>query len=114
MASQNRNYISVPAQGGAPDGDRRRCRAEEWWGCSCVSVQHLQSGGDRSSPACGYDSVLSWKPPMPPMLILVFADVSVVVTGSSRAFLILITNTAETENFSLQVCLIFLMLLLFG
>lgn len=47
------------------------------------------------------------------MLILVFADASVAVTGSSRAFLVLITDTAETEHFSLQVCLIFLKLLLF-
>lgn len=61
-------------------------------------------------PACGYDSMLSWKPPMSLMLILAFADVSVVVTVSSRAFLILITNTAETDKISLQVCLIFLTL----
>lgn len=47
--SQNRNYISVPAQGEAPDWHKRRCRAEEWWGCSCVSMQHLESSGDRSS-----------------------------------------------------------------
>lgn len=77
-------------------------------------MQHLKSSGDKSSPACGYDSVLNQKPPMPLMLILVFADGSVVVTGSSRAFLILISDTAETENFSLQVRLIFLSLLLFG
>lgn len=48
------------------------------------------------------------------MLILVYADVSVAVTGSSRAFLILITDTAETEHFSLQVCFLFLTLLLLG
>lgn len=45
---------------------------------------------------------------MPLMLILLFADTNY---SSSRAFLILITDTAENEHFSLQVCLIFLTLL---
>lgn len=48
---------------------------------------------------------------MPPLPILVFAAVSVAHADTSSAFLISSIDTAETEHFSLQMYLIFLMLL---
>lgn len=51
---------------------------------------------------------------MPLMLIPVFAAAGVANAGMSWVFLVLSTDTAETEHFSLQIYLIFLTLLLCG
>lgn len=51
---------------------------------------------------------------MPLMSIPLLAAASVARADMSSAFLILSTDTAETEHFSLQMYLIFLTLLLYG